>query len=676
MRSYGFITCALAWLSIMAVLANIGPIGKTPFISGLLYASGFAFMLLLVRQVPQAWSHFKITVAVILLGVAGRLLFINYPVGNDIYRYVWEGYIQTRGFNPYLHAPDSTSLMDLTRGVMEGIWANINHRDLGAAYPPLTMLLNRLLAAVKPDPQFFKLVFTGFDLGVLLILARILWWRRIHPGTLLLYAANPLVILYAAGEGHLDVLQVFFLCLGIYWVLRGRAGAGFLVLGMAVMVKYLSIVALPFLLTSENRHKCWPFFLPLLLYLPFADAGLHILASLKTFGTTMHYNDSATVLLRLVFGEGAATPLAAILLVCLCLGIYLLVHDQLKSVYLAIGCLLVLLPTLHPWYLFLIAPFMVFYPSPAWIYLQAAACFTFPVLGVEYASGIFQEIHWIKILEYLPFYGLLVFGQLRSVNLFKTPPRSRPGGVSIIIPTLNEARTLKQAIGSVNDQSGLKEILVVDGGSRDGTGRIARDAGVRVIQAHRGRGIQIAAGIGQVSGDVIMVLHADCTLAPGTLQRTLDAMKKTPDAVGGALGMRFEDGSRQSDLIAWLNNRRAQLTGIGFGDQAQFFRADILPAIGGFPAVMLMEDVELSLRLKEIGRTLFLTRGVRVSNRRWQGSGFWDNFNLVIGLFGRYLFERRFYGHPPNDLAHYYDRYYKGRKLGSTGKGEKLKLET
>lgn len=676
MRSIGFIICALFWLSIMAVLANMGPIGKYPLFSGLLYIAAFGCMLLLVRQIPQAWSHSRITAAVVLLGIAGRLLFIGFPVGNDIFRYVWEGYIQTLGHNPYLHAPDSLDLTDAGRGAMAGVWENINHRDFGAVYPPLTLLLGRFLAAVNPDPQFFKIVFMGIDMGVVLMLVRMGRWRKIHPGFLLLYSANPLVILYTAGEGHLDVVQVFFLCLGIYWVLRGRAEAGFLVLGLAVMTKYLSIVALPFLLTAENHRKSWTFFLPLLLYLPFIDAGPQIFASLSAFGTNMHYNDSITVPLRFLLGEGASIPVAATLLAVLCVGIYLVVHDRLKSVYLAIGCLLLLLPTLHPWYLCLIAPFMVFYPSPAWIYLQAAVCFTFPVLGVEYSSGIFQETHWLKLFEYLPFFGLLIYGHLRTEKLLNAPITPRIQGVSVIIPTLNEARTIRQAIESVHGQPGLQEILVVDGGSRDQTCRLAHDAGVRIIRGPRGRGTQIAAGIDQVGGDMIMVLHADCILEPGILPRIINAMAKMPDAVGGSLGMRFDKRGWQSGLIAWLNNRRARWTGIGFGDQAQFFRADIVSAIGGFPAVMLMEDVELSLRLKEIGRPLYLTSGVRVSNRRWQGRGFWGNFSLVIGLFVRYLFERRFYGRQPGNLANYYNRYYKGRKNRPAGKGEKLKLET
>lgn len=676
MRAFGFNIGMVVWLTIMAVLAYMGPIGHHPGFSGLLFVAGFGCMLLLLRQLPSNWSGYRITLTIVILGIAGRLLFVGFPVGNDIYRYVWEGHVQVLGFNPYEHAPGSIALTDITRNNMQGIWENINHKEFAAAYPPATLLLGRLLAAINPDPQFFKLVYMGFDIALILLLAHMLKWRRLHPGYLLLYAANPLVILYTAGEGHLDVTQAFFLCLGIYWVLKGRAGAGFMVLGIAFMIKYLSIIALPFLLTAENRKKCWAFFLPLLLYLPFADAGLQMFASLKTFGTSMHYNDSVTVVLRFLLGDRASVPAAIILLSSLCLGIYLLVPDRLKSIYLAIGCMLLLLPTLHPWYLILIAPFLVFFPSAAWLYLQAAVCFTFPVLGVEAVSGIFQEIHWLKAFEYLPFFVLLAFYRQRTMTPFAETTRYPPRGVSVVIPTLNEAHTIKDAVKSVVDQAGLHEIVVVDGGSRDSTCQIARDAAIPVIQGSRGRGTQIAAGIEQVSGDVVMVLHADCKVAPDAMQRILDVMAKRPDAVGGSLGMRFEDGSRRSGFIAWLNNRRARWTGIGFGDQAQFFRRDILADIGGFPAVMLMEDVELSLRLKETGRLLYLRKGVRVSNRRWQKRNFLGNFFLVIWLFVRYLIERKYYGYQPNSLEEYYNRYYRLRDFQLDGTERELNLET
>ena len=102
----------------------------------------------------------------------------------------------------------------------------------------------------------------------------------------------------------------------------------------------------------------------------------------------------------------------------------------------------------------------------------------------------------------------------------------------------------------------------------------------------------------------------------GLFSRIIKALGSNPHAVGGAFGMAFEKKTARTRLIALLNNARALLTGISFGDQAQFFRAEVLGRIDGLPPVMLMEDVELSLRLKQIGRVLFLKDGVSASGRR------------------------------------------------------------
>jgi GT2 family glycosyltransferase len=120
--------------------------------------------------------------------------------------------------------------------------------------------------------------------------------------------------------------------------------------------------------------------------------------------------------------------------------------------------------------------------------------------------------------------------------------------------------------------------------------------------------------------------------------------------------MVFADTGLKRRLIASLNNLKAAATGIAFGDQAQFVRAAALKEMEGFPGLMLMEDVELSLRLKRLGRPLFLGRGVTVSGRRWQDGSFLKNFRMVVGLFFRYLAERRF--GRVNDGA-YYRSYYR-----------------
>ena len=638
----------------MAALAAMGPLGRHLPANMLLYAMGFILLSALVRSFPENLKPSSAWILVFVLGVCGRLLFLSYPPGNDIFRYIWEGAVQNHGLNPYAIPPDSPSGIHLAVGELGAVWERINHRSLTAAYPPAAMLLFRLLAAISPSVFFFKAVFILFDLGVIALLVRVLRHRGLPAARLLLYAANPLVIVFTAGEGHLDVVQVFFLCLGCA-LLQRKTAAGALALGIAVMSKYLSAVAAPLLMGRGNGVKPLAVFVPLLLFVPYLDAGWGIFGSLAEFGAAMHYNDSIAAVFRTSLGPAALPALAGLLFLCLA-WVFLSVDDPLQSVYLSVGSVLLLLPTLHPWYLVLIAPFLCVFPSRAWLYLQAAVLFTFPVMAGDMRTGIFQEIPWLKLPEYLPFYGLLVWGGLRKGYLVRERRFALPVSISVVIPVFNEAAHIERCLSAIPGGAPVCEVIVADGGSTDEAVSIALAKGARVIHSEKGRGIQIAAAAQASQGDVLLILHADSVLRAGAAERIISALSAAPDAAGGCFGMTFEGGGLATRWIAWLNNLRAMVTGIAFGDQAQFVRAEALRRIGGVPALMLMEDVELSLRLKTAGRVVYLGQGVRASGRRWQQGSFRKNFLMVVGLFFRYLLKRRLGLNP--DERRYYRKYY------------------
>jgi rSAM/selenodomain-associated transferase 2 len=230
--------------------------------------------------------------------------------------------------------------------------------------------------------------------------------------------------------------------------------------------------------------------------------------------------------------------------------------------------------------------------------------------------------------------------------------------ISAVVPTLNEGSCIRECITSLLDQPQITEIIVSDGGSVDNTGALSTDSGARFIQSrHLGRGFQIFDGILHTSGDVILIIHADCQLTNGAAKRIINALNKAPLLAGGSFGMAFASRKHRLGLIAFLNNLRALLTGISFGDQGQFFRRDTLERIGGFPRQMLMEDVELSLRLKKAGKLAFLPRGILVSPRRWETGSFAPRTIQVLHLFSRYLLMRR-KGCIEKMANEYYRRYY------------------
>ena len=152
-------------------------------------------------------------------------------------------------------------------------------------------------------------------------------------------------------------------------------------------------------------------------------------------------------------------------------------------------------------------------------------------------------------------------------------------------------------------------------------------------------------------------MHADCRLRPGTFQRIIKEINRRPFYIGGALGMSYDSRCLKNCFLEGLNNFRARWVGISFGDQGQFFRKEALGMIGGYPNQMIMEDVELSLRLRENGATKYIPRGIVVSQRRWERIGFIKNFCKVVRLCLRYLVQRRL-GMGHEDMKNFYKSYY------------------
>jgi glycosyltransferase involved in cell wall biosynthesis len=241
-------------------------------------------------------------------------------------------------------------------------------------------------------------------------------------------------------------------------------------------------------------------------------------------------------------------------------------------------------------------------------------------------------------------------------------PFAPVAGLAVIVPALNEQGGLAACLDSIAAAARRlpwpPEVVVADGGSTDATVAVAVGRAATIVNSQRGRGAQIRAGIEASGADTLLVLHADCRLEPDALAAIVAALGARPLAAGGALGLRFEPDFFLSGLAGRLNSLKTRLTGVAFGDQGQFFRRDALSRIGGFPDLALMEDVELSLRLREAGEIVFIGRGVIASSRAWKQYGFFGNFRRMLPLLFTYLVRRRL--GLSIDAAAYYRKYYRG----------------
>lgn len=195
-------------------------------------------------------------------------------------------------------------------------------------------------------------------------------------------------------------------------------------------------------------------------------------------------------------------------------------------------------------------------------------------------------------------------------------------GISVIIPTLNEAEALPRLIASLRQCGGIAEIIVSDGGSTDGTREWCRQQqDVHLADSRRGKGPQLNAGAAVARGDLLLFLHADCLLNPEALSALQTAMKN-PRFAGGAFYIRFaEETPRALRLVERGINFRTALTRRATGDQGIFVRRQVFATIGGAPEWPLFEDVELVRRIRSAGGFVTIREPLIISGRRYAEQG-------------------------------------------------------
>ena len=174
--------------------------------------------------------------------------------------------------------------------------------------------------------------------------------------------------------------------------------------------------------------------------------------------------------------------------------------------------------------------------------------------------------------------------------------------ISIIIPTLNEERSLPSLLNAIGQQGADYEVIVVDGGSQDRTLDIARDHEVRTLVSPPGRGAAMCIGASASRGEVLLFLHADSTLQSGALDRISEVLSADASIIGGNFRLVFDAGTRFS---RWLTRFCAVIRMLGhyYGDSGIFVRRSVYDTLGGFRPMPVMEDWEFVRRLERFGLT-------------------------------------------------------------------------
>ncbi len=370
----------------------------------LIYASAVVFVLRgRFATVPRA--GFLIFAAAALFRIT---LLLNSPtLSEDFYRYVWDGRVQAAGHGPYDYPPQAPEL----RPLRDSVYERVNHKEFRTSYAPALEILFHGLSRFSSNLTTFKLGILFFDFLLIEVLRRLLKQEALPPAMLLIYAWNPLPVVEFAGSGHADIVGISLLGTTILMISKSRVASGGLAFATAVLTKYLPVLALPWLI----RKGGWKFllFASLLgsaLILCFYTPDHRMFSGVSVFYRKWWFNDSLFSVLYKWTGGAEPARRWAFVFVCLS-GIFCMLrrYDLYRSLFVVYATVLLFSPVVHPWYLCWLLPFLVFHPSLPWLFLSGWIMLSY-LIRYFYPAGMWQHVLWLRLVIYIPFYAMLLWG--------------------------------------------------------------------------------------------------------------------------------------------------------------------------------------------------------------------------------------------------------------------------
>jgi len=393
-----------------AYLLTVGDLTRS--IPSFLVAYGVAFVayagavMLFRRLTPSRETLVWIAAVAVAARVVGILA--TPTLSDDINRYLWEGRVLRDGVNPFAVAPEDPRLEHLRDDYYEGI----NHKDMETIYPPLAQAVFLVGAAVSPTLTGQKVMFGLFDVATLVLLWFLLRRLGRNPNLSVIYGWSPLVIVEFSHSGHMDAVGIFFLVLAVYWLAAERRIAGVTALGLSFLAKYLALLAVPYFVFKRRRAPWLGLFAAVAIvgYIPFASASTKLVSSLGVYSQHWQFNGFVYSFLVSIVRDGLVVRYllaGAIAAVALYQGYRR--NDIGHYLFVVVGTALLLTPTLYPWYLCWMVPFLCIRPNAAWLLLTGTAVLSYMVWTGYHATGVWQLAPAVMVAEYIPFYALLIY---------------------------------------------------------------------------------------------------------------------------------------------------------------------------------------------------------------------------------------------------------------------------
>ncbi len=381
----------------------------------------------------------------IIFGVLFRIVLIpSEPfLSDDIYRYLWDGKIIASGINPYKFAPVDIQLLQFRDQI---IYPFINFPEIATSYPPVSQFMFLINQWLGGSVFSWKILLLFVEIILFLVIFRMVQHFNLNKFRILIYFYNPLLIIETYSSGHLEITGVLFFWIAVYLFYKRYDWKSIIFFAMSIMTKFIPLVSgIPFLLNKFFRKSALLMVICSILLLPFMFSGILPLPGLFSYINRWEFNSG---LYRLVISIMNLLDIkeyqwmdvnfsghletfyfsyaffykifAAVILVAV-------FFDQMNKLratssfrsinfiqrgFILTAGFLLLMPTLHPWYLIWIIPFLVFIPNWSWLLFTFLIQASYFVLKDYALFFVWKESVWILLFQYIPFYAILIWEYL------------------------------------------------------------------------------------------------------------------------------------------------------------------------------------------------------------------------------------------------------------------------
>lgn len=352
----------------------------------------------------------KVPLLIIAFGIIFRLTLLptSYTTSDDIHRYLWEGKVLVSGYNPFTTPPNDTSLIHLR----DANYEKVTFKNMPAIYPPLTQIVfavNYLIAG--NSIVFLKVIYLIFEFITLIFLLKLLLLKGRDSKLILLYAWLPLPIMEYFVNAHLDPIGITFLVVFLYYFEKNKINLSSIMLALAFLTKLLALLILPLIIKKLGIKKALIFYIVftitcLIFYAPFISGNLDVFAGLFRYLNHWEFNGSVYNLFKIILSGGdIARTICGILLSLSVLIISFRYKNFANGVFAVFLTIIIFSTTLYPWYLGWIASLNVF----TGFFSLLSLFFTINFSNFTPLAEKWKEYPIVWIIEYVPFYGLLLY---------------------------------------------------------------------------------------------------------------------------------------------------------------------------------------------------------------------------------------------------------------------------